>query len=139
MINLTLSEWMYKFAPVTLWTGGKPTSTARKIYPYFYIDLLAGWERARQVGAREALEEAKRRYDHEYMPIFHADTETMYDYPEGLEVQDIADSGEMSCGYQRRWETGTFTFNGEQCREVIWHKHDGYGREAGRIEITIYH
>ena len=133
-----LERWMYMRCGVHLWSCRKPTSRALNAYPYFYIDLVAAWERAGANGAREVIAEANRRLDYKYTVLASIDDIPFGEYPDGLSVRAITDSGEMSAGYKRRWETGDFTYHSEAVSEIIWHIHDGYGLEAGRIECTIY-
>lgn len=136
---LTLNEWMDKFAPACLWWRNGPTEKSKEIYPYFLVDLMAAWEKSCYGGAREVLDELLRRErTNTDAVIFSGEVHSMYEYPRGMEVISVSDTGEMRNGYSRRWEEGVFMLFGRQCHEVIWHRHDGYGREAGSIEVFVY-
>jgi hypothetical protein len=138
MTTLTLNEWMSKFAPITIWWDGKSTKQANKHYPYFQIDLMAAWEKSGYKGAREILQEAVRRCMNHHVLVFSEEIESMYEYPDNLKVIEVTDCGEMRNGYIRRWEDGKFIYHGWDITEIVWHQHDGYGEEAGTIEIMLY-
>lgn len=135
---MNLNDWMRKFAPVAIWKNGKPTRIAQEVYPYFEFDLYAAWERARYVGAREILDEALRRYEKKISPVLRVMVDSMYDYPDCVEVIDVENVRTLRQGYERRIEEGQFIVNGKKCTELVWHRHDGYGEEAGSVELFAW-
>lgn len=136
---MELSEWMSRFAGVDIWQSGKPTTKVLEVYPHFYIDLLAAWERERYTGAREVITEATRRKAlRAGILVGHwiQDAET---YPAEVVVLSVNDSGTMNSGYRRYWETGRFLVGDELATELLWHTHDGYGEEAGTVEVWAWY
>ena len=136
---MDLKEWMSKFAGVNIWWDDTPTATALSAYPYFYIDLLRAWEVSKYAGAREVLTECQRRIDlFSGIRVGHW-FQTDENYPNGVIAISVDDSGEMNNGYRRKWEEGLFSINGEYATEMVWHTHDGYGRECGVIEVWAWY
>lgn len=133
---MNISEWMRRFAFINEWSWDYPTDAALAVYPHFYIDLLAAWNEKCYVGAREVLNELRRRIVNSNGWIVKRWWDYDYsDYPSDTIVVRVDDSGEIHCGYQRRWVEGLFKVDSEIVTEIVWHCHDGFGEEAGTVEI----
>ena len=135
---MNLNDWMVKFAPIVIWANGQPTKTALRYYKYFYLDLLAAWERNKYCGAREVLAEAERRFERVLEPVLNIKVSSMREYPAEVKVIEITDCHTMRQGYERYIEEGKFVINGVLCHELVWHRHDGYGEEAGTVELFAW-
>ena len=137
---MDLNEWMSRFAGCNIWWDNHPTTAVMEVYQYFQIDLWAAWEKSRYLGAREVLAEAVRRMElRSGVCVGHWFIDNCYNYPPGVVVVSVSDSGCMTNGYQRRWEEGNFLVCGEPAEEIVWHTHDGYGEESGAVEVWAWH
>jgi hypothetical protein len=133
---MDLVSWLNKFTVITEWDGKYPTQLSLHAYPHFMVDIYAAWEKKGPVGAREILKELRRRIsDVDYINIKHWVDISYWEYPEGVIPIRVTDSGELNCGYSRRWEEGLFNVFGKVATEITWHIHDGYGEEAGTVEV----
>lgn len=134
--SMDLNDWMNRFGTVEEWIEG-PTHQALEAYPHFYVDLLAAWECKRQIGAREVLVELRRRMRRATGWIVREwwDSCGFYDYPPGVTALRVDDTWEMRAGYERRGEEGLFDVDGQMATSILWHRHDGYGDEAGTIQV----
>jgi hypothetical protein len=137
---LSINEWMQKFASITEWVNDYPTLEALKVYPYFYVDLLASYETDGYKGMREVLQTLRRfnKTDNGWLVSKWWDI-PFYQYPPNVKVIRIDDEGETRCGYTRRYEQGLFEFDGRFITEFLWHRHDGYGEEAGTVQVWAWY
>lgn len=138
---MNLTEWLDKFCPVNIYTGGRFTDRVKSVYPYIEIDLYRAWEEKRYQGARDVIEYAKFLLWYSYVVIYDSVNETEFGIlPAGFEAIRVDDIYHMRSGYERLTWAGKFRFDLDGVSftvegEVTWHRHDGYGCNAGDIQF----
>jgi hypothetical protein len=133
-----LNNFCLRVAPVTVWSSDGPTDDVKELYPYFLLDLLCAWQRSGLCGAREVLDEAARIVASRGECIFHCDHSSSWTYPKGVREIRVDEDYTLRQGYERHYRIGRFEVNGQIATEVVWHRHDGYGRPGGLIEFIAY-
>jgi len=71
--------------------------------------------------------------------IYHGDVEYMGIVPDqfrGLRGEYL-EGERYDCGYQREWSRYVYTGDDGKIIEFTWHRHDGFGREAGTVEFWV--
>ena len=111
----------------------RPGRTLKQVYPHYRIDLMAAIEISEDA-AWDVVFEAQRRLNYSRRLIFAVDVASIGDHA-GQEYGEFIASGETRDGYYRKWIQYT---HGSHTLEFIWHQHDGYGRERGTIELSVW-
>ena len=107
-----------------------------RIYPYYTIDLAAAYDKGGEEVALEVVAEAARRLtDSRVLVAEFSDVPFFGWLPEEFSGGIYLDGETTRNGYQRRWEQRQV---GNVVYEIIWHCHDGFGREAGNIEMSVW-
>jgi len=138
---MDLAEWLDRFCPVNVWTGGRFTDQVRSVYPYIEIDLYCAWEAKRYQGARDVIEYAEFLLAYSYVVVHNSVNETEFGIlPPGFEAIRVDGVYHMRSGYERLTWAGKFRFDLDGVSftvegEVTWHKHDGHGGDPGDIQF----
>ena len=133
-----IGEFFYARLGVGLWNNG-PTPDLERVYPYMSIDSCAAFQRSGVDGLEEVAAWAEHAAASNGELVIRLFVERMNQYPDGVSEVRYTDSGRMYAGYERVWVSGIFrTPTGLVRGEAVWHRHDGYGEEAGRVEFFLH-
>lgn len=133
--NISLNDWMHKFAPLTMWESGRPTSSFDKKFPYFSIDINSAYQKSGVQGAREVLDFYKEMKDKSQEVVKYAEVDNVGDYPDGVIPINIDREDRISSGYERMLRIGNFKFEDKTGKECVWHKHEP---NNGQIKVDFW-
>ena len=128
---------------VTVWRNNDITPEAEAVYPYLRTDLFTALETHGPSGARKVLVLAEHLVDsrvHNKNVVVHVEDEvaSTQTLPDSVQILEVTDGWTVRNGYERRILLGRFIVDGKMATELVWHRHDGYGRAAGLVELIAY-
>lgn len=111
----------------------------RALYPYYLIDLAAAYETGGESGGCEILEEITRRLSttSEFLKSsLHVGwCEIPIEFKD--RIGNCLDEETIYSGYQRYWVQFVDKSDPNYVLEFIWHMHDGWGSDAGSVELSV--